>query len=727
MKFSWQAKFAAWADIAAASTVDLSLATGNTLNITGNTTITSFGTVDSGVVFFITLSGAPLLTHNATSLILPSAANIQAAAWDSMVLRSLGSGNWKCISYEKANGQAISVLNPPNIDVTYPAGETLSAWNVVFIENAPTTAQASSIQNIGDVTANTRDTFPAFWTGVPASTLKLNLAKTGAPSVALWVRIETDNAGSPSGTLVHANAIGTVAAASLSVPTSATEAVAVLPTTTSAQTFATGMIIKANTNRTLSVVNKSATCTATTCYIKNEFWVVLATAAFSWNVATFYMGIFAWVKYRVEVDSGGASYTATYSAATWPYNNTNINYVSGVSNSLWADRTLSIDSIATESLPADTTVTLWGSFTIPAGQKCHVVVFQWTYGSETVNASNYYRIGYYTINSTTRWQKLWNGSAYSAMDTVKVPYTTSTLFEPRVLSKTDADFSYKIDWHGIAQEAVVAADLTTGDFPKIAIGGIDWNQTGMTQWDTMYLSNTAWAITSSITGTNFARIWEAKSATKIQLLDKLAASIDEMSVSTDIQNEWYTVQTGNTWWTNTTWSPATFNPGGYWTFTGNPSGVSSCLLPWFWRVSQYSPQEGKALRIKWRLKTESRSSILGFWLCVTPAHIYTAQTDISNGLVRFVLNNSALYAHNSNGSTATSTLIPSMVHDNTRLYNTYEIIFTPLVDIKFYVNNVLVAMHNTNIPTTGFSVLAHWVAWSSDVIEMFPPILSFQI
>jgi hypothetical protein len=55
------------------------------------------------------------------------------------------------------------------------------------------------------------------------------------------------------------------------------------------------------------------------------------------------------------------------------------------------------------------------------------------------------------------------------MLTTRVPYTSSTLFSSRVLSKTDADFSYKIDWHGISQEAVTAGGLATGKYPTIAL------------------------------------------------------------------------------------------------------------------------------------------------------------------------------------------------------------------------------------------------------------------
>lgn len=55
------------------------------------------------------------------------------------------------------------------------------------------------------------------------------------------------------------------------------------------------------------------------------------------------------------------------------------------------------------------------------------------------------------------------------------PYSSSSLFYDVVLSKTSATYSYKIDWHGITSET-----KTVGQFPKIAIGGIDSNQTGMT-------------------------------------------------------------------------------------------------------------------------------------------------------------------------------------------------------------------------------------------------------
>jgi hypothetical protein len=95
------------ADIASASTTDLSAATGDYVDVTGTTTITALGTAANGVEKCVTFTGILTLTHNATSLILPGGANITTAAGDSAVFKSRGSGNWQCITYSKASGQAV--------------------------------------------------------------------------------------------------------------------------------------------------------------------------------------------------------------------------------------------------------------------------------------------------------------------------------------------------------------------------------------------------------------------------------------------------------------------------------------------------------------------------------------------------------------------------------------------------------------------------------------------
>lgn len=96
------------ANIASESTTDIGAATGNFVHITGTTTITSFGTVQAGTHRLVTFDGVLVLTHNATSLILPTGANITTAANDSAVFVSEGSGNWRCVSYQLANGKALN-------------------------------------------------------------------------------------------------------------------------------------------------------------------------------------------------------------------------------------------------------------------------------------------------------------------------------------------------------------------------------------------------------------------------------------------------------------------------------------------------------------------------------------------------------------------------------------------------------------------------------------------
>ena len=95
-------------DIASATTTDIGAATGNYVDITGTTTITGLGTIDSGTRRICQFDGILILTHNATSLILPTGANITTAAGDVATFVSLGSGNWKCAGYLRADGSAVA-------------------------------------------------------------------------------------------------------------------------------------------------------------------------------------------------------------------------------------------------------------------------------------------------------------------------------------------------------------------------------------------------------------------------------------------------------------------------------------------------------------------------------------------------------------------------------------------------------------------------------------------
>lgn len=94
--------------LASAATVNIGAAASNTVIVTGTTTITAFDSIASGATRRIVFNGVLTLTHNSSSLILPTAANLTTAAGDVFEFVSLGSGNWRCIGYQKANGQALT-------------------------------------------------------------------------------------------------------------------------------------------------------------------------------------------------------------------------------------------------------------------------------------------------------------------------------------------------------------------------------------------------------------------------------------------------------------------------------------------------------------------------------------------------------------------------------------------------------------------------------------------
>ncbi len=85
------------ADIASASTTDLSAATGVYVTVTGTTTITAFGTAAAGILRYVRFSDVLTITHNASSLILPNGASVTTVAGDTGIFASEGGGNWRCI------------------------------------------------------------------------------------------------------------------------------------------------------------------------------------------------------------------------------------------------------------------------------------------------------------------------------------------------------------------------------------------------------------------------------------------------------------------------------------------------------------------------------------------------------------------------------------------------------------------------------------------------------
>lgn len=89
-------------NVASAATCDIGTPDAGLITITGTTTITSLGTA-ANKARLVRFSGALLLTHHATNLILPFGANITTAAGDTALFVSNSLGQWRCHHYQRAS------------------------------------------------------------------------------------------------------------------------------------------------------------------------------------------------------------------------------------------------------------------------------------------------------------------------------------------------------------------------------------------------------------------------------------------------------------------------------------------------------------------------------------------------------------------------------------------------------------------------------------------------
>jgi hypothetical protein len=140
-------------DIASSGTTDLSTATGQYVTITGTTTITAFGTCAAGVIRKLKFTSALTLTYNASSLILPGAANLNTIAGDTAEFVSLGSGNWRCFSYLRAGsvpfyGPSVSITGG-SIDGTHLGATTPSDVHGTYIAVHPSGTSAGNVFTYG--------------------------------------------------------------------------------------------------------------------------------------------------------------------------------------------------------------------------------------------------------------------------------------------------------------------------------------------------------------------------------------------------------------------------------------------------------------------------------------------------------------------------------------------------------------------------------------------------
>ncbi|MBN8928653.1 MAG: hypothetical protein J0H19_18740 [Rhodospirillales bacterium] len=92
-------------DISSASTCDVGTIGSHNVNITGTTTISSFGSSANTLspLYFIQFAASLTLT-NSTALQLPGSTDIQTQAGDTAFAEYLGSGNWRFPIFQRATG-----------------------------------------------------------------------------------------------------------------------------------------------------------------------------------------------------------------------------------------------------------------------------------------------------------------------------------------------------------------------------------------------------------------------------------------------------------------------------------------------------------------------------------------------------------------------------------------------------------------------------------------------
>ncbi len=205
-------------DVASAATTSLGTAGSNFLRVTGTTTITSFGTGASGSWRMVVFAGQLTLTHNATSLILPGAANITTAANDAMTAIALGAGNWMVTSYQQANGKAVTP--PAATDVTglgtAATQNTGTSGSSIPVLNA---ANTHSAQNIFDVAAGAAQSIPVGLrnSGTGAASVALDFDPGGVGVGVRGAQIAAKNNGSNAVTMVMRVANGAAPADALTI------------------------------------------------------------------------------------------------------------------------------------------------------------------------------------------------------------------------------------------------------------------------------------------------------------------------------------------------------------------------------------------------------------------------------------------------------------------------------------------------------------------------------
>lgn len=141
--------------LASATTTDIGGQNSHFIDVSGTTTITGFGTTYNGARF-LRFTGALILTHNATTLNLPSAANITTVAGDSCIaIPNQALNGWNVVSYQRADGKALAVVaTTPSVQIQ-PISASVAASALTISASALSLDFRSAALTSGTVTTVT--------------------------------------------------------------------------------------------------------------------------------------------------------------------------------------------------------------------------------------------------------------------------------------------------------------------------------------------------------------------------------------------------------------------------------------------------------------------------------------------------------------------------------------------------------------------------------------------
>lgn len=168
------------ADIASDTTTTIWATDGNFMHITGTTTITSFGTAEqAGDCRTVVFDGALTLTHNATSLILPTGANITTAAGDVAIVRAETTANARVIAYLRKDGSSLT-----------SSGGILGTYkNLKVVRDSVTQVTVTADELILEDSSNNKVTIRSVSEAIAITTSGASGLDTGAEGSSRWYYI----------------------------------------------------------------------------------------------------------------------------------------------------------------------------------------------------------------------------------------------------------------------------------------------------------------------------------------------------------------------------------------------------------------------------------------------------------------------------------------------------------------------------------------------------------